>query len=69
MKESVVGAGERTRSAAFSIMDFIKKYILCMGCKDDRSKEKSVRIIMALAAFLLIISFYPLIRRYLCRKV
>lgn len=68
VKGGVVGAGRKTKSAAFSIIDFIKKYILCMGSRDEQSKERSVRIIMAIAAFLLILSFYPLLKKLLRRK-
>ena len=68
VKGGIVGAGQKTKSAAFSTIDFIKKYILCMGKRDERSKERSVRIIMAIASFLLIMSFYPQIRRLLKLK-
>ena len=63
VKGTVVGAGTKTKSAAFSLIDFIKKYVLGMGKQDCKSKERSVRIMMSLAAFLLIISFYPLLKK------
>lgn len=34
VKGSIVGAGQSTKNAAFSIIGFIKDYILCMGQQD-----------------------------------
>ena len=68
MKGGVVGAGHKTKSAAFSILDFIKKYVLCMGHRDERAKLRSVQVMMAIAAFLLILSFYPYLRKVLKMK-
>ena len=65
VKGGVFGAGHKTKSAAFSVIDFVKKYVLCMGNRDLKSKERSVRIIMAIASFLLILSFYPLLKKVL----
>jgi hypothetical protein len=64
----VTGAGNKTKSACLSVVDFIKKYILCMGKRDEKSKERSVRLMTAIAAFLLILSFYPLVKRYIKLK-
>ena len=68
MKGGVIGAGQGTKKATLSVLDFIKKYVLCMGYTDYKSKDKALRIMMALAAFLLILSFYPLLRRLVKRR-
>lgn len=64
----MVGAGQSTKRAAFSVIDFIKTYILCLGKRDEKSKLRSVRLIMAIAIFILILSFYPTIRNLLKMK-
>jgi len=68
VKDSVVGAGHKSKSIFFGVIDFIKKYILCLGTRDPKNKERAVRLIMAIAAFLFILSFYPLLKRVLRHK-
>ena len=36
-----------------------------MGKRDEKEKLRSVRIIMAIAIFIFVISFYPLLKRLL----
>jgi len=38
VKDGVIGAGHKTKNIFYSMIDFIKKYILCMGNKDEKSK-------------------------------
>ncbi len=65
VKDGVVGVGVSTKKGAISFIEFIKKYILCMGKRDEKEKLRSVRIIMAIAIFIFVISFYPLLKRLL----
>ena len=65
VKSNIVNTGVRTKKAAFSIIDFIKKYVLCLGKTDLKEKEKAVRIIMAIAIFCFITSLYPVFKKYL----
>jgi hypothetical protein len=68
VRGSVVGAGERGKSAVARLLELLKVYVLCLGRKGERERERAVRVMMAVAAVLLVLSCYPLARRALGRK-
>lgn len=56
---------EKTKNTLLGIMDFIKTYVLFMNHKDEKNKMRALKIITEVCVVVLLISFYPQIKKVL----
>ena len=55
--------GEKTKNVLLGILNFIKTYVLFMNHEDPKNKMKSLKLVINVCVFVLVISLYPLFKK------
>jgi hypothetical protein len=53
----------KTKAALLTALDFIKTHLLFMNTKETMDKVKALKIVINISVVVLVISFYPILKR------